>query len=92
MAQKPGLGKLLDQYPAGGIDVRRALVQIAERICAQRSPRRQGRVTLLEERPGEIAVIGHGGRGVQLPSNSGRFFSRKARYARRKSSVCMQIA
>ena len=93
MAQKPGLGEMRDEHPTGGVELGSALVQIGQSVGGKALDFvGQRAVALVEERPGEVAAIGHGRRRVQLPANSGRFFARNARYARRKSSVCMQIA
>ena len=82
MAQKPGLGEMRDEHPAGGVDIGRALVEIGQSaggkaldLIGQRA------VALVEERPGEEAAIGHGRRRVQLPSNSGALL-------REKRAVC----
>src|SRR5690606_38649451 len=66
------------------------LVQVRERIGGEALDLgRERAVALIEEGPGEKGAIGH---GAQLPSNAGGRFSTNARYARRKSSVCMHRA
>ena len=90
MAQEAGLGQPGDQFSAGGIGFGSILVEIGERVRGKALDLVGKRaVALFEEWPGEEAAIGH---RAQLPANSAGRFSTNARYARRKSSVCMQSA
>src|SRR5690606_8440520 len=89
MAQQAGLGQTCDQRAAGGADLG-VLAQIGKRARGEMLDLgRERAVALVEEGPREEGAIGH---GAQLPSNAGGRFSTNARYARRKSSVCMHRA
>src|SRR4051794_32123811 len=74
--EEAGATQLGDDRPAGRIFVRR--LRVVDRLAAPVfKVCRQLAVTLLEERPGEEARVGH-----QSPWNSGVRFAVKASYAR----------
>ena len=78
MAQQAGLGEARDQHPAGGVDIGGVLVQIGQRVRGEALDLvGQRAVALVEERPGEVAAIGHG--AFSCPRTRGRFFSTNAR-------------
>src|SRR5215467_8024798 len=85
MHQPAVAAELRHQVARCGIDIAVIGRQMAPTPCVNRLG--QDAVPVLEERPAEKAFVRH-----QLPSKTGFSLAMKARYARSKSLVCMQIA
>src|SRR5262245_43178279 len=85
MHQPAVAAELRHQVARRGIDI--AMVSRQMRSAPGVDRLGKDTVPVLEERPGEKALVRH-----QLPSKTGLSLATKARYARSKSRVCIQIA